>query len=95
MCYFSFQWLKNSFWTKPITKILTTSLESLYYQEYSNEFESNDISIIDIVVGGDHSQGKFRHICKFVLRDINVKNLNAYVIKNTHIDYEKDTYTMF
>ena len=63
------------FWTKPIRKILTISLESLYYQECSNESESNAISIIDIVVGGDRGQGKFRLVYKIILREMNVKTL--------------------
>ena len=54
--------------------------------------KSNSISTLDIVVGGDHGQGKFRYVCKFILRDINVKNLNSYPIKNAHIDCDKDTY---
>ena len=28
----------------------------------------------------------------FILRDINVKKMDSYVIKNVHIDYDKDTY---
>ena len=47
------------FWIKPISKFLTTLLEGLYYQEYFNKSESNSISTIDIVVGGDHSKGTF------------------------------------
>ena len=38
----------------------TIPLERLYFKECSNECESNDISILDIVFGGDHGQGKFR-----------------------------------
>ena len=68
---------------------MTTSLEILYCQECSNESESNASSTIDIVVGGEHGQKKFRSICNFILRYINVKNLNSYVIKNVHIDCEK------
>ena len=60
-------------------------------QECSNIFESNDISTIDIVVGGDHGQGKFWSVWKFIFRDILVKTLHSYRIKNTHIDCEKDT----
>ena len=37
-------------------------------------------------------KGKFRYVCKFILRDINVKKLNSYLIKNAHIDCDKDTY---
>ena len=83
---------KNDFWTKPISKSLTTSLKKLYCQAFSNKSESNQIFTIDIVVGGDHGQGKFRSVCKFILRNNNVKNLNSCVIKNAHIDCEKDTY---
>ena len=45
---------KTHFSTKYLTKILTTSLESLYCQECPNQSESNAISTIDIVVCGDH-----------------------------------------
>ena len=65
---------KIHFWTKSISKILTTLLECLYCQECSNKSESNSISTIDIVVGGDHGQRNFRSVCKFILRDINVKS---------------------
>ena len=61
---------KIHFWTKPISKILTTSLESLYYQEFSSNFDNSSISTINIVLGGDHDQGKFRSVSKFILRDI-------------------------
>ena len=61
-------------WTKPISKILTTSFESLYRQECSNSSDNTSISTINIVVGGDHGQGKIRSFSKFILRDINIKN---------------------
>ena len=50
---FSFRW-GDHFWTKPITNILTTSLESLYCQKISNESESDTIFTIYIVVCGSH-----------------------------------------
>ena len=53
-----FQWNKNHFWTKLTFKILTTPLESLYCEEFSNEYESNIISTIDIVVGGENKISK-------------------------------------
>ena len=40
------------FLTKPISKILTTSLESLYCQECSTNSDNSSIATIDIVVGG-------------------------------------------
>ena len=55
------------FWTKPISKILTTSLESLYYQEFSIDSDNGSISTIYIVVGGDYDQGKFRSVSNLFL----------------------------
>ena len=69
----------------------TVSLESFYYQECSNESESNSISTIDIGGGGDSGQGKFWSISKFILRSLSVKKLNSYIIRNAHIDCEKET----
>ena len=83
---------KIHFWTKPISKLLTTSLESLYCQKCSTNTENTPLSTIDIVVGGDHGQGKFRSVSKFILRDTLFNKLKSNVIKNAHIDCEKDTY---
>ena len=83
---------KIHFWTKPISKLLTTSLETLYCQECSTNSDKSSISTIDIVVGGDRGQGKFRSVSKFILRDTLFNKLRSYVIKNAHIDCEKDTY---
>ena len=48
---------------------MTTSLESLYCQECSTTSDNSSISTIDIVVGGNHGQGKFGSVSKFILRD--------------------------
>ena len=72
-------------------KILTTSLEIFYYQEYSKLCETNAISTIHIVVDGDHGQEKFWSVCKFILRYMNVINIDSYIIKNDRIDCEKET----
>ena len=65
---------KIHFWTKPISKILTTSLESLYYQEFSSNFDNSSISTIDIVGSSDHGRGKFRSISIFLSRHIYIYN---------------------
>ena len=74
----------KQFWKKSISKILTSSLEILYCQECSNNFDDTSIFTIEIV-------GKFRSISKFILRDIH-KKMKSYVIKNARIDCDKDTY---
>ena len=91
MRFFFFPMVKQKNWTKFITNILTTSQESLYCQECSNESKSKAISKMDIVVGGAHGQEKFRSVHKFIVWDVNVNNLDSYVIKNDHIDCGKDT----
>ena len=62
------------FWTKPISKILTKSLESLYCQECSDVSQCKSISTIDMVFGGDHGQGKIRCVTKFIPTDSGGKN---------------------
>ena len=45
---------KHIFGQKPILKILTKSLESLYCQECSDVSQCQSISTLDMVFGGDH-----------------------------------------
>ena len=52
------------------------------FSETTNEKNlTNTFSKIDIVVRGDHGQGKFRSIGKFVMRDKEGFNKDSYVIK--------------
>ena len=83
---------KIHFWTKPISKIMIKSLESLYCQDCSNVSQSKSISTIDMVFGGDHGQGKMRCVTKFIPRDSGGNKVISYVIKNAHIDVDHDTY---
>ena len=83
---------KKHFWTKPIIKVLTTSLKSVYYQKCSNECDTNDISTINIVLDGDRDQRRFGSVYKFILRHTNVVTIDSYVIKNSRVYCEKDTY---
>ena len=77
---------------KTYFKHLITSLEILYCQECSSNTDNSSISTIDIVVGGDHGQGKFRSVSKIILGDIYLNKLKSYVITNAHIDCDKDKY---
>ena len=83
---------KTHFWTKPISKILTKSLESLYCQECSDVSQCKSISTIDMVFGGDHGQGKMRCATKCIPRDSGGNKVISYVIKNAHIDCDHDKY---
>ena len=55
----------------------------------------NKLSQIDIIIGGDHGQGNFRSVCKFVMREKEGYNKDSYVIKNEYIDCTKDIYMKY
>ena len=55
----------------------------------------NAFSKIDIVVGGDHGQGKFRSVGKFVIINREGIDKDSYMIKNGHINCTKDIYEIF
>ena len=81
------------YWTKSIPDILVTCLKrkldllAIDSSESIDSFES-----VDLVIGGDHGQGKFRSVMKVILRNRYGKNVNHFCIKVNHIDCEKDTY---
>jgi hypothetical protein len=47
---------------------------------------------MDVVLGGDHGQGKFRSLIKIILRDDAGKQLKSMAMKVGHIDCTKDTH---
>ena len=73
--------------TKSLPKILETSLK-----ERLAILDMDIIQSVDLVIGGDHGQGKFRCVMKIILRDETGKNIDSYCIKIGHIDCDKDTY---
>jgi hypothetical protein len=50
------------------------------------------LNSIDVVLGGDHGQGKFRSVIKIILQDDDGKKLDSMVMKAGHINCMKDTY---
>ena len=60
---------KTYFWTKPLDKLLTRSLLSKFGNITDKDNLDNKLSKIDIVIGGDHGQRKFRSFGKFMMRD--------------------------
>jgi hypothetical protein len=46
---------------------------------------------VDLVVGGDHGQRKFRMVVKIICRDISNKILDSWVVKIAHVDCKHDT----
>ena len=78
---------KIHFWTKPLDKILTRSLLSKFGTIIDQDNLDNKLSKIDIVIGCDHGQGKFRSVDKLIMRDKEGYNKDSYVIKNGYIYY--------
>ena len=76
-------------------QILTRSLLSKYKDIINKETLISILSKIDMIIGGDHRQENFRNVCKYIMRNIDGKNIISYVIKNFHIDHKKDTYEIF
>jgi hypothetical protein len=57
------------FWTKPIAILLEVSV-STYIREKSVAADDSALGMlksIDVVLGGDHGQGKFRSVIKIIL----------------------------
>ena len=72
---------KTYFWTKPLDKLLTRSLLSKFGNITDKDNLDNKLSKIDIVIGGDHDQGNFCSVDKFIMRDKEGYNKDSYVIK--------------
>ena len=82
------------YWTKPIAELLEVSV-STYIQENKMATEEGalrSLKSMDVVLGGDHGQGKFRSVIKIILRDDDGKQVTSMVMKVGHIDCTKDTY---
>jgi hypothetical protein len=84
------------FWTKSIAKLLEVSV-STYVREKSIAADDAALGIlksIDVVLRGDHGQGKFESVIKIILRDDDGKQVDSMVMKVGHIDCIKDTHNI-
>ena len=52
------------YWTKPLPDILVKCLIP-----HLDEARTRIIESVDLVIGGDNGQGKFRNVTKIILRD--------------------------
>ena len=80
------------FWTKPIATLLEVSVATYTQERAATNPALNNLESIDVVLGGDHGQGKFRSVIKIILRDDIGKSVDTLVMKVGHIDCTKDTY---
>jgi hypothetical protein len=49
---------------------------------------------MDVVLGGDHGQGKLQSVIKIILQDKIGGQVTSMVMKVGHIDCRKDTYKL-
>jgi hypothetical protein len=80
------------FWTKPIAQLLEMSVGTYAQETVSTNPTLDNLRSIDVVLGGDHGQGKFRSVIKIILRDGAGLSVDTLVMKVGHIDCTKDTY---
>ncbi len=81
------------FWTKPIGQLLEVSVATYAQETFSTNPTLDNLRSIDVVLGGDHGQGKFRAVIKIIMRFVGagVEPI-VVVIKVGHIEAKKDTY---
>eukprot|EP00978_Attheya_sp_CCMP212_P025588 scaffold82537_cov26-Attheya_sp.AAC.1 len=77
------------FWTKPLPEVVCGAIKSRLIE---NDESIPAMKRADIVIGGDHGQGKFRALAKVIIRGDEEKKLDSFVVKIGHIDCKKDTY---
>jgi hypothetical protein len=88
-------WVKNkketiNDWTRPIDEVVIRTFRRVCKSSLS---EIKKVASINIVVGGDHGQGKFRAVIKIIIRFTSVGvEPKVVVIKVGHIEAKKDTY---
>jgi hypothetical protein len=79
------------YWTKPLDKVLNASMATRLFGK-SDENMMNEINNVDLVLGGDHGQRKFRMVVKVVVRKGSMKAIDSWPVKIGHIDCKKDSY---
>ena len=60
-----------TFWTKPITSVLSATLTKRFYNRKEDKeiTEDKQLNKVDLVVGGDHGQRRFRMLMKVICRN--------------------------
>jgi hypothetical protein len=77
-------------WTRPIDEVVIRTFRRVCKSSLS---KIKKVASINIVVGGDHGQGKFRAVIKIIIRFTSVGvEPKVVVIKVGHIEAKKDTY---
>ena len=77
------------FWNKPLIPSLSSGLS---FRLFSNNTNDKGIDNVDLVLGGDHGQRKFRMLMKVIMRKEDMTKIDEFIIKIAHIDCKHETY---
>jgi hypothetical protein len=80
------------YWMKPLDKVLNASMGTRLFGGESDELMISNINNVDLVLGGDHGQRKFRMVVKVVVRKVSMEAIDSWPVKIGHIDCKKDSY---
>ena len=84
------------YWTKPLLPLLNFSLSHRLFKRcnsaYKDKRDVSQLDNVDLVIGGDHGQRKFRMVLKIICRKEDMSVIDSWVVKIGHIDCKKDTY---
>ena len=62
------------------------------FNEQKYNIKRSEINSIDLVLGRDHGQYKFRMVMKIICRNEQMNIIDEWIVKVVYIDCEKDTY---
>ena len=81
------------FWYKEVHTVVLRELETIIFDRKTLTVDYFKSKIVELVIGGDKGQAKFRVLIKLLIRDKETREvLHSYVKKVGHIDAEKDNY---
>ena len=78
------------FWNKPLQQSLSSALSLRLFSNNKSNYDSDKgIDSVDLVIGGDHGQRKFRMMMKVIIRKLDMKKMDEFVLKIGHVDCKK------
>jgi hypothetical protein len=81
-----------NYWTEPFFSALNSSISTQLYSNREEDDRDRDMQIINLVLGGDYGQQKFRMVMKIICRREDMEIINQWKIKIGYVDCKKDTY---
>jgi hypothetical protein len=77
---------KKNYWYKAVDKYLINQLNKQFKPE-----DFKDAELVDLVIGGDHGKGRFRMLCRIMIRTKQKKTLKTLIFNGGQIDCATDS----